>query len=137
MLKSNRRKFMQQSAVMAVGSSLLLDASKDKKNNQFVHHVFFYLKENTAPNRDKLIEGLKKLTKIALIKSYNIGVPSVSDRDVVIKDYSISWLTYFKDSNAEKEYQKDPVHLKFVEEYAYLWKDVKVYDSEAVIFKMQ
>ncbi len=137
MEQSNRRKFIQQSAILAVGASNITNFKEvEKKNNQFVHHVFFYLKDNTEENREKLIEGLKKLTKIKTVKSYNIGVPALSDRDVVIKDYSISWLTYFRDASAEKEYQIDPVHLKFVEEYAYLWDNVKVYDSEAVKFKM-
>ncbi len=136
MPQSNRRKFIQQFAIIAVGANLINLDDKEKKNNQFVHHVFFYLKENTADNREKLIEGLRKLTKIPQIKSYNIGVPSKSDRDVVVKDYSISWLTYFRDSKAETEYQKDPVHLKFIEDYSYLWNTVKVYDSEAVLFKM-
>lgn len=135
MQKSNRRKFIQQSAVLAVGTKIVADMDAEKKNNQFVHHVFFYLNENNQANRDKLIEGLKKLAKIPLIKSYNIGVPANTDRDVVVKDYSISWLTYFKDAKAEQAYQKDPVHLKFIEDYKNLWKEVKVYDTEAVIFK--
>ncbi len=138
MSNSNRREFMKKSVVLAAAPAALIsnEMKADKKNNQFVHHVFFYLKNNNAINRDKLIEGLRKLTKISHLKAYNIGIPADTDRDVIVRDYSISWLTYFKDAAAEAKYQVDPIHLKFVEEYKDLWDTVKVYDSVPVIFKM-
>lgn len=133
MEKSNRRDFIKKSAIVAASPAIVLPM-ESKKNNLFVHHVFFYLKENNETNRLKLIEGLRKLTKIKQIKSYSIGVPADTDRGVVINDYSISWLTYFKDGAAEKIYQEEPIHLQFVKDYAYLWDTVKVYDSVSVIF---
>jgi hypothetical protein len=134
MEKPTRRAFIKKSALLAAVPTVLISEDA-KKNNMLVHHVFFYLKDNTESNRAKLIEGLQKLTKIKQIKAYNIGVPASTSRDVVVNDYSISWLTYFKDEASEEIYQKEPIHLKFVKDYAHLWSNVKVYDSVAVIFK--
>jgi hypothetical protein len=132
----NRRKFITATSIAAVAPTILLEDENKagKKNNMFVHHVLFYLHDNTPENRAELIKGLKKLTKIKSILMYNIGVPTDSDRDVVIKDYSISWLCFYKDEAAESAYQVDPIHLAFVEDYKHLWSGVKVFDTNAVKF---
>jgi hypothetical protein len=38
-------------------------------------------------------------------------------------------LVLFKDKADQDAYQVDPIHLKFVEQYAHLWSRVVVYDS--------
>lgn len=135
-MKNSRREFLKKSAVIAAAPAIVMENSQTKKNNQFIHHVFFWLNENNKENRDKLIEGLRKLTKVKEIKSYHIGVPTKSDRTdgVVVSDYSISWTTFYANAEAEKKYQVDPIHLQFVEDYKHLWTKVAVYDTEAVIF---
>lgn len=96
----------------------------------FVHQVYFWLKKpGDAADRAKLIEGLNMLAKLKLIRSYHIGTPAGSSRDVVDGSFDVSWLTVFKNKAAEAAYQVDPVHLKFVEEYKHLWEKVIVYDS--------
>lgn len=96
----------------------------------FVHHVYFWLKnENSEQDRAKLIEGLKKLSKVNTIKQFYIGVPAATDRDVIERSYSVSWLLLFDNPADQDDYQTDPIHLKFVEECSMLWKQVVVYDS--------
>lgn len=98
--------------------------------NIFVHQVYFWLKNpDSKTDRDKLVEGLKTLTKVKTLRSYHIGLPAASTRDVVDGSYAISWLTIFKDKAAQDAYQVDPIHLKFVEDYKHLWSRVIVYDS--------
>lgn len=133
MKRSSRRRFFKVFAasgfaVMAGGTGLA--SAKDKS---FVHHVYFWLKnpENEA-DRQKLIEGLRKLAKVKTIQKYHIGLPAATDRDVVDNTYSVSWLVFFKNKADQDLYQTDPIHLKFVEECSPLWSKVIVYDSEEV-----
>lgn len=96
----------------------------------FVHHVYFWLKNpGSLDDKTKLVEGLKKLSKVKTIKSFHIGQPAPTNRDVIDRSYSISWLALFDDQPAQDSYQSDPIHLKFVEECSALWEKVIVYDS--------
>lgn len=127
MKKQNRRAFLQKSAALATVPAFGIANSKSEK--VFIHHVYFYLKENNQENREKLIEGLTKLSKVPTIQSFHIGIPASTNRSVIVRDYSISWICFFKNLEEEEIYQKHPIHLKFVEDYAYLWEKVNVYDS--------
>ena len=97
------------------------------EKNIFVHHVYFWLKD--PADKHKLIEGLQKLSKAPTIKWFHIGQPAGTNRDVIERSYSISWLLIFNNAQDQDSYQSDPIHLKFVEECAHLWSKVVVYDS--------
>lgn len=99
-------------------------------NNMFIHHVYFWLK-NPSSNEDKqkLIEGLEKLSKVQTIKMFHIGHPADTNRDVIDRSYSISWMLIFDDMTSQDSYQVDPIHLKFVDECSHLWSKVVVYDA--------
>jgi hypothetical protein len=96
----------------------------------FIHHVYFWL-HNPLSEADKksLLEGLQKLSKASTIKSFYIGIPADTRRDVIDSSYSISWLLFFNNAADQDNYQVDPIHLKFVEECKHLWKKVVVYDT--------
>jgi hypothetical protein len=129
MNKSNRRSFLRKAGLAAVGTSPLLPEAKRKKD-LFVHHVFFYLKNpNSAQDEAKLVEGLEKLTRVPTIQFAHIGRPASTNRDVIVNDYAISWLCFFKNLIEEEIYQTDPIHLKFIEDYSHLWEKVVVYDA--------
>lgn len=99
----------------------------------FVHHVYFWLKNpDSKADKDKLVAGLKKLSKVSTIKWFHIGYPAATNREVIDSSYSISWLTLFNDKAGQDSYQTDPIHLKFVEECAALWSKVVVYDTEPI-----
>ena len=53
----------------------------------------------------------------------------MTDREVVDNSYDYAWICHFKSAEDEKLYQDDPIHLKFIDDYKHLWKDVKVYDN--------
>jgi hypothetical protein len=103
-----------------------------QKLNSFVHHVFFYLKDTSPEGIKNFTKGLKMLAKSEHIESYHIGVPAATDRPVIVRNYTVSWCTFFKNGKAEAKYQTDPIHLKFVEEYKSMWKKVVIYDSEKI-----
>ena len=96
----------------------------------FLHHVFFTLKNpNNAAERQQLIDGLNTLRSVQTIKLIHIGQPAATDRDVIDRLYSISWLLIFENLADEEVYQVHPLHLKFVENCKHLWSKVVVYDS--------
>jgi hypothetical protein len=132
--KTTRRTFVKTAAAAAAALPLAAagsPASKPKSmKNIFAHQVYFWLNNpNSEDDRDKLVEGLRKLTAVSVIKDWHIGVPAGATRDVVDASYAISWLTIFKNRAAQDAYQVDPIHLKFVEDYKHLWRKVVVYDS--------
>ena len=96
----------------------------------FVHHVYFWLKNpDSSDDKKKLIEGLRKLSKVKTIREFHIGQPAPTNRDVIDRSYSVSWMVLFENPADQDSYQVDPIHLKFVEECSALWSKVVVYDS--------
>lgn len=130
MKKLSRRAFLYNTSLASVALGVTPATAEPAKKEIFVHHVFFWLKNPaSAADRDKLVEGLKKLAKIPVLRKYYIGYPAATSRGVIDNTYSVSWLTFFNNPEEEEVYQKHPVHLGFVEEYSPLWEKVIVYDS--------
>ena len=100
------------------------------EKNIFVHHVYFWLKNpESAADKDQLVQGLRKLSAVQTIKTFHIGQPAPTNREVIERSYAISWLVIFHSKEDQDSYQSDPIHLKFVDECKHLWSKVIVYDS--------
>jgi len=96
-----------------------------------IHHVFFWLKNPSKKNIEKLLAGLKTLEQIKTVRKLYIGIPaSTEKRDVVDNSYHASELMFFDNPEDQEVYQNDPVHKKFVEECSHLWEKVIVYDAQ-------
>lgn len=96
----------------------------------FIHHVYFWLKNSDSKeDLDQLKAGLQKLTVIETIGMHQIGVPAATNREVIDRSYSVSWMLMFDNIEDEEIYQHHALHLKFVETCAHLWSRVVVYDS--------
>jgi Stress responsive A/B Barrel Domain len=96
----------------------------------FVHTVFFWLKDkNNQTHKDALHEGLNKLSKISEIKIAYIGKPADTDREVIDSSYSYSITFVFETAKDQEIYQTHPDHLLFIDNCAYLWERVQVYDA--------
>ena len=129
---STRRAFITNTGKAMVAGRLVTLAENDADmiENKFIHHVYFWLKNaDSKEDRARLIEGLKKLSKVTTIKSFHIGQPADTNRDVIDRSYAISWFVLFDNAADQQSYQTDPVHLKFVEECSSVWSKVVVYDS--------
>lgn len=101
----------------------------DKKG--FIHHVFFWLKNPSPENLQKLLAGLKTLEQIKTVRKLYIGVPaSTEKREVIDNTYSASELMFFNNLEDQRAYQDDPIHKKFVEDCSHLWEQVVVYDVQ-------
>ena|SRR5688500_3207849 len=134
MSNQSRRNFISTTGKVALAGSTGIFAANNSSvmtaKNMFIHHVYFWLKNpSSEEDRQKLVEGLEKLTKVKTIKMFHIGKPADTNRDVIDTSYSISWLLVFDDKEAEESYQVDPIHLNFVETCKHLWQKVVVYDS--------
>lgn len=96
-----------------------------------IHHVFFWLTNpGSKADRDQLIAGLNTLRAVNVVQQLHIGVPaSTEKREVVDNSYDVSELMFFASVEDQKRYQDHPLHLKFVEDCAHLWRKVVVYDA--------
>ena len=134
MSNQSRRDFISTTGKVALAGSAGIFATNNESTmtakNMFIHHVYFWLKNpSSEEDRKKLIEGLEKLTKVKMIKTFHIGKPADTNRDVIDRSYSVSWMLIFENKDAEESYQVDPIHLNFVETCKHLWDKVVVYDS--------
>ena len=126
----SRRKFLQNAGLASLATVSPITAEPERNRELFIHHVFFYLKEpNNAQHETELLEGLHKLAKIPNIQYGHIGKPAPTNRPVIVKDYSVSWMCLFSNIIEEEIYQTHPVHVDFMEKYAHLWEKMVVYDS--------
>lgn len=133
-MKNNRRKFIEQAGVAAAAITLFSSFDLQKRKGQpkqvFIHHVFFWLKnQSSKEDLNKLLEGLTQLSAVKTIQRFHIGKPAATKREVIESSYAISWLTEFANDADQASYQDDPIHLKFIREYSHLWSKVIVYDS--------
>ena len=121
---------------VALGAAAMTSgtASAAPLDGRIVHHVFFWLKNpDSAADRDQLIAGLRKLAKVEVVRSLEIGVPaSTEQRDVVDSSFHVSELMVFDNVVDQKTYQDHPVHKDFVAKCSHLWAKVIVYDMVTV-----
>lgn len=98
---------------------------------QLVHHVFFWLKNaGSAEDRAKLVEGLRTLNAIEVIRQAHIGLPAATDpRGPVDNSWDVSEMFIFDTVEDEAVYQPHPVHQAFIANYGHLWSKVVVYDA--------
>ena len=133
MNKSSRRQFISDGGKAAMAGTLIFagnNHSEKEMKNVFIHHVYFWLRNSgSKEDRNKLEEGLKKLSAVKTIKQFHIGKPADTSRGVIDTSYAISWFVLFENGADQASYQTDPIHLKFVEECSPLWEKVIVYDS--------
>jgi hypothetical protein len=96
----------------------------------FVHHVLFYTPAGASDaDRAKLLEGLHKLRGVPSIKLAHIGTPAGTDRAVIDRAYTYSWLCFFESAADELSYQQHPIHDEFRNQYARYWEKVVIYDA--------
>lgn len=106
----------------------------EMKNNEstLAHTVFFWLtEESTEADKKNFEEGLRKLSTVESIDKFFWGPPAATPkRDVIDNSYDYAINAFFKDLASQDAYQKDPVHLEFIEKYKQLWARVQVYDNQ-------
>lgn len=128
MSELSRRQFIADGGKLAAGAAII--PANRMQRDIFIHHVYFWLQDPASvKDRDLLVEGLRKLSKVKSIQSFHIGKPADTDRDVIDRSYAVSWMLIFANKADQDSYQTDPIHLQFIETCKHLWKKVVVYDS--------
>jgi len=137
--KIKRRNFLNTSVKGIAGAGLIAAASSCSGEvatglgKNFVHHVFFWLKQPvTDEGRARFEKGLKSLATIETIVDFHIGVPAGTSRDVIDSSYTYSMLTLNKSKEDQDIYQSHPTHLKFIADCQDLWEKVVVYDTISI-----
>jgi hypothetical protein len=129
-LPAGRRHFLKIISLLSGGLFFTSTSHAMTNEKAFIHHVYFWLNRPGNPeDLQKLIEGLKKLSKVSTIQAFHIGRPADTNRDVIDRSYAVSWCTFFRTPADQEAYQVDPIHKRFVEECSTLWSKVVVYDS--------
>lgn len=135
----NRRQFLTGAAGLGAAGLVSNQALGQESTGRIAlpkvtHSVFFWLKNpDSQEDRDALIRGLKTLEAIPTVRAIHVGVPAREEkREVVDNSYDVSELLLFDDLEGEAAYQVHPIHQKFVEDYAPLWREVRVFDSTRV-----
>lgn len=101
-----------------------------RETNIFIHHVYFWLKNpDSTEDLAELQAGLEKLSEVMTIRTFHIGKPAGTNRDVIDSSYALSWMLTFSNKADQDSYQEDPIHLDFVKTCSHLWSKVIVYDS--------
>lgn len=97
----------------------------------FVHTVFFWMNEDVTDEQKANFakNGLGELVKVSSIYKSYFGPPAETPREVVDNSYDFALICHFKNKNDQDAYQIDPIHLKFIEDFKDLWKEVIVYDN--------
>jgi hypothetical protein len=132
MIKHGRRKFIATTSLAIVSATASATPLRVSDNEYpIIHHVFFWLKNpDSKEDRDKLVEGVKTLSKIETVRILRVGVVAATEkRDVVDKSWAVSELMFFSDLAGQAAYQNHPVHLDFIKNYGHLWEKVIVYDA--------
>ncbi len=96
----------------------------------FAHIVLFWMEgqseEAKAAFRAEM-EGFIKSSAYA--QSMHIGTPAGTDRAVVDNSYDFCLIVTFASKAAHDQYQKEQVHLDFIEKTKGLWSKLQIYDS--------
>lgn len=105
--------------------------SEDKlsEENPFLHSVYFWLNDSLSEQDCLAFEkGLLDLAEVQSIVKYEYGKPAGTSRDVVENTYDFAWIVYFENEEGHDFYQKDPIHLAFIDSFQHMWTEVKVFD---------
>ena len=117
--------------LISLNSCTQKTSSENVFNKNFVHTVFFWLKNpDSKEDREAFEKSLKKfISNSKYTKTNFIGVPARTPREVVDNSYTYSLIVTFNSKEEHDKYQKEDVHLLFIEESKDLWNKVIVYDG--------
>jgi len=95
------------------------------------HDVYFTLKDNSGPAKDKLVAACKKyLSKHPGEVFFAAGMRATElKREVNDQDFDVALHIVFENAAAQEKYQGAERHKHFIEENLGNWKKVRVFDS--------
>ena len=94
------------------------------------HVVLCYLKnKGSAADKQKLLEATRPLREIPGVYDIEVGYALPSNRPVVVSDYDVALVVFFRDQAAMEAYEKNPKHVQLVKDVLEpLTSKIVVYD---------
>ena len=98
-----------------------------------VHNVYFKLKDDSAPAKQKVLDACQKYLTNHPGETYFAAGTLVEDlkRPVNDRDFDIALHIIFQNREAHDQYQVSARHVRFIEENRENWQKVRVFDSYA------
>lgn len=96
-----------------------------------IHTVYFWTKVGISTEQIASFEnGLEVLSSCPTILKYYWGPPAATEeRGIIDNSYAYAINVHFASTEDEAAYQKEPIHLKFIEDHNAIWEKVVVYDN--------
>jgi len=125
----SRRSFIKTLGVAGAAVTLPFQTfSKTMQNQAMIHQVYFWLHDEKNIN-EFLNDAVPMLGRCPTVGRFIAGTPADTEkRDVVDHSWHVSCTIFFDSLEDQLAYQKEPLHLEFIEKYSSMWKTVKVYD---------
>lgn len=94
------------------------------------HVVLCYLKnKGSDADRQKILAATRSLREIRGVYDIEVGYVLPSSRPVVVSDYDVGIIVFFRDQASMEAYEKDPKHQQAVKEVLEpLTSKIVVYD---------
>ncbi len=93
-----------------------------------IHQVYFWLHDEKNI-KEFLNDAVPMLGQCPTVGRFIAGTPADTEkRDVVDHSWHVACTIFFDSLEDQLAYQKEPLHLEFIEKYSSMWKTVQVYD---------
>lgn len=126
---TSRRKVIQTLGVAGATALLPIQTiASIMPAQKMIHQVYFWL-HDLKNTQEFLTKAVPMLGKCPTVAKFIAGTPADTEkREVVDHSWQVSCTLFFDSLEDQLAYQKEPLHLEFIEKYSHMWKTVKVYD---------
>ncbi|WP_026954901.1 Dabb family protein [Algoriphagus vanfongensis] len=126
---TSRRDFIKTIGLASAAATLPINTiANDMAKQKMIHQVYFWLHDK-ANTQEFLTEAVPMLGKCPTVAKFIAGTPADTEqRDVVDHSWQVSCTVFFDSLEDQLAYQKEPLHLEFIDKYSSMWSTVKVYD---------
>lgn len=126
---NSRRNFIKTLGVVSAAATLPINTiANEMANQKMIHQVYFWLHDKANTN-EFLTEAVPMLGRCPTVAKFIAGTPADTEkRDVVDHSWQVSCTIFFDSLEDQLAYQKEPLHLEFIDKYSSMWSTVKVYD---------
>lgn len=96
----------------------------------FAHIVLFWMEGQSEVSKADFRKEMEAFIRSSdYARGMHIGTPAGTDREVVDNSYDFCLIVTFDSKAAHENYQKEPVHLEFIEKTKGKWRKLQIYDS--------
>ncbi|MEO9477621.1 MAG: Dabb family protein [Cyclobacteriaceae bacterium] len=101
-----------------------------KELDEELMHTVLIWADNEADLGVLIAESTEFLEEIDEVKTYFVGTPAMTPRDVVDNSYSVFLTMTFENQEDLKTYLDHPAHVAFLNKHKTNWDRILIYDSK-------